>query len=305
MHFLHNVGSCEHCAHNDDEQQVMRRFSLTEPRTLEEACGLLSDDNEARAIAGGTALLILIKHGVFLPKTLVNLKKIKDATEIEYDSHKGLRIGALTSIYDVESSPLVRRHYPVVADACHVVANIRIRNMATLGGNLAHGDYQSDPPTALVALDAGIELVRRNGKRQIKIAEFLRGSYETALEPGELVSAILIPPASDLKGTYIKFTTGSSEERPCAGIAVLAKMENDICRSLSLVVGAVSPRPVRIVKAEEMARGQRLTVKLMAQIATEASRAVAPIDDLRGPADYKRHLVEVLVPRALSTVAQS
>jgi carbon-monoxide dehydrogenase medium subunit len=305
MHFLHNVGSCEHFAHNDDEQQVMRPFALAEPRTLEEACGLLSDDNEARAIAGGTALLILIKHGVFLPKTLVNLKKIKDATEIEYDSRKGLRIGALTSIYDVESAPLVRRHYPVLADACHVVANIRIRNMATLGGNLAHGDYQSDPPTALVALDAGIELVRRNVKRQIKIAEFLRGSYETALEPGELVSAILIPPASDLRGTYIKFTTGSSEERPCAGIAVLAKMENDICRSLSLVVGAVSPRPVRIAKAEEMARGQRLTVKLMAQIATEASRAVDPIDDLRGPADYKRHLVEVLVPRALSKVAQS
>ena len=272
---------------------------------MEEACGLLSDNNEARAIAGGTALLTLIKHGVFLPKTLVNLKKIKGATEIDYDSQKGLRIGALTTIYDVESSPLVQRHYPVLADACHVVANIRIRNVATIGGNLAHGDYQSDPPTVLVALDAGLELMRRNAKRQIKIADFLRGSYETALEPDELVAAILIPPAANLKGAYIKFTTGSSEERPCAGIAVLAKMENGACRSLSLVVGAVSPRPVRIDKAEEMARGQRLDVKLMEQIATEASRAVDPIDDLRGSADYKRHLVQVLVPRALSTVAQT
>ena len=283
----------------------MRRFELAEPSTLEEACGLLSDNDEARAIAGGTALLTLIKHGVFLPKTLVNLKKIKDTPEIDYDSQRGLRIGALTSIYDVERSPLVRGHYPVLADACHVVANIRIRNMATLGGNLAHGDYQSDPPTALAALDAGIELARRNGKRQIKIAEFLRGSYETALEPGELVAAILIPPAANLKGTYIKFTTGSSEERPCVGIAVVAKMENGVCGSLALVVGAVSPRPVRIDKAEEMARGQRLTVRLMEQIATEASRAVDPIDDLRGPADYKRRLVQVLVPRALSMVAQS
>ena len=283
----------------------MRRFELVEPRTLEEACGLLSDNNEARAIAGGTALLTLIKHGVFLPKTLVNLKKIKGATEIDYDSQKGLRIGALATIYDVESSPLVQRHYPVLADACHVVANIRIRNVATIGGNLAHGDYQSDPPTVLVALDAGVELMRRNAKRQIKIADFLRGSYETALEPDELVAAILIPPAANLKGAYIKFTTGSSEERPCAGIAVLAKMENGTCRSLSLVVGAVSPRPLRIDKAEEMARGQRLDVKLMEQIAAEASRAVDPIDDLRGSADYKRHLVQVLVPRALSAVAQS
>ena len=283
----------------------MRRFELAEPRTLEEACGLLSDNNEARAIAGGTALLTLIKHGVFLPKTLVNLKKINGATEIDYDSQKGLRIGALTTIYDVESSPLVQRHYPVLAEACHVVANIRIRNVATIGGNLAHGDYQSDPPTVLVALDAGLELVRRNAKRQIKIAEFLRGSYETALEPDELVAAILIPPAANLKGAYIKFTTGSSEERPCAGIAVLARMENGTCRSLSLVVGAVSPRPVRVDKAEEMASGQRLDVKLMEQIATEASRAVDPIDDLRGSADYKRHLVRVLVPRALSTLARS
>ena len=283
----------------------MRRFELVEPRTLEEACGLLSDNNEARAIAGGTALLTLIKHGVFLPKTLVNLKKIKGATEIDYDPQRGLRVGALTTIYDVESSPLVQRHYPVLADACHVVANIRIRNVATIGGNVAHGDYQSDPPTVLVALDAGLELMRRNAKRQIKIADFLRGSYETALEPDELVAAILIPPAANLKGAYIKFTTGSSEERPCAGIAVLAKMENGTCRSLSLVVGAVSPRPVRIDKAEEMASGQRLDVKLMEQIATEASRAVDPIDDLRGSADYKRHLVQVLVPRALSTVAQT
>ena len=283
----------------------MRRFELVEPRTLEEACGLLSDNNEARAIAGGTALLTLIKHGVFLPKTLVNLKKIKGATEIDYDPQRGLRVGALTTIYDVESSPLVQRHYPVLADACHVVANIRIRNVATIGGNLAHGDYQSDPPTVLVALDAGLELMRRNVKRQIKITDFLRGSYETALEPDELVAAILIPPAADLKGAYIKFTTVSSEERPCAGIAVLAKMENDTCRSLSLVVGAVSPRPVRIDKAEEMASGQRLDVKLMEQIATEASRAVDPIDDLRGSADYKRHLVQVLVPRALSIVAQT
>ena len=283
----------------------MRRFELVEPRTLEEACGLLSDNNEARAIAGGTALLTLIKQGVFLPKTLVNLKKIKGATEIDYDPQRGLRVGALTTIYDVESSPLVQRHYPVLADACHVVANIRIRNVATIGGNLAHGDYQSDPPTVLVALDAGLELMRRNAKRQIKIADFLRGSYETALEPDELVAAILIPPAANLKGAYIKFTTGSSEERPCAGIAVLAKMENSTCRSLSIVVGAVSPRPVRIDKAEEMASGQRLDVKLMEQIATEASRAVDPIDDLRGSADYKRHLVQVLVPRALSTVAQT
>jgi hypothetical protein len=140
----------------------MRRFELAEPQTLEEACALLSDDDDAKALAGGTALLTLIKHGIFIPKTLVNLKKIGGMSGIDYDRQRGLRIGALTRIYDVESSPVVRQYYPWLAEACHVVANIRIRNMATIGGNLAHGDYQSDPPTMLVALDASVELMRRD-----------------------------------------------------------------------------------------------------------------------------------------------
>lgn len=277
----------------------MRRFELAEPGTLEEACSLLSDDTDAKALAGGTALLTLIKHGLFVPKTLVNLKKIHTASAIDYDPIRGLRIGALTSIFDLESSPLVRQHYPVLAEACHLVANIRIRNMATIGGNLAHGDYQSDPPTALVALDASVELMRRNGTRQLKLSEFLLGSYETALEPGELLSAVLIPPPDDWRGTYIKFTTGSSEERPCAGVAALARMEQGRCRDLRLVVGAVSPRPVRLLAAEELARGKQLSPSVLQEIGAEASRRVDPIDDLRGPAKYKRQLVGVLVRRAV------
>ena len=282
----------------------MRRFELIEPSTLQEASAAIANGDDAKVIAGGTALLTLIKHGIFIPKTLVNLKKISGADEISYDPHQGLRIGALASIFDIESSPVVRRHYPVLAEACHVVANIRIRNMASIGGNLAHGDSQSDPPTALVALDASVELLSGNGTRRMKLGDFLRGSYETALEPGELVSALTVPPSQDWRGTYIKFTTGSSEERPCAGIAALTKMEGGVCQELRLVVGAVSPRPVRIHKAEEMARRRQLTAELIAQAAAAASQAVDPIDDLRGPADYKRHLVQVLVRRALTAAAQ-
>ena len=282
----------------------MRHFELVEPGTLKEACALLSDNEEAKVIAGGTALLTLIKHGIFVPKTLVNLKKIKAASDISYDAQTGLRVGALAAIYDIEASPLVRQHYPVLADACHVMANIRIRNMATIGGNLAHGDYQSDPPTVLVALNAVVELLSRAGTRQMKLSDFLKGSYETALEPGELVSALIVPPAGRLSGTYTKFTTGSSEERPCVGVAVLTTMEKGVCAELRLVVGAVSPKPVRLEKAESMARGVKLTSELIERIASDASSSVEPIDDLRGTVDYKRHLVHVLVRRALSAAAQ-
>jgi aerobic carbon-monoxide dehydrogenase medium subunit len=284
----------------------MRRFELVEPRTFPDACRLLSESEEARPIADGTALLTLIKHGIFIPKTLVNLKKIPGADGISYDTQNGLRIGALASIYAVETSALVVRHYPVLSRACHVVANIRIRNMATLGGNLAHGDYQSDPPTVLVALDAAVELTSQRATRQVKLCDFLLGSYETALEVGELISALVIPPPpAGLGGTYIKFTTGSSEERPCVGVAAMTRMDGEICRELRLVVGAVSPRPVRMMIGERMAQGEKLSPKLIANIAAQSSSDVDPLDDLRGSTEYKRHVVGVLVRRALAGCAAS
>src|SRR5258706_13620242 len=117
----------------------MRHFELSEPKTIREACGVLSDYPDAKAVAGGTALLTMIKQGLLRPNLLVNLKKIRDASEISYDPQHGLRLGALTTISEIESSSLVQRYYPILAEACHTVANIRIRNMATIGGNLAHG----------------------------------------------------------------------------------------------------------------------------------------------------------------------
>jgi aerobic carbon-monoxide dehydrogenase medium subunit len=278
----------------------MRRFEILEPKSIQEACGILSEKEDVKLIAGGTALLILIKQGVFVPKTLVNLKKIKEAGEITYNPKDGLRVGGLASIYDIESAPVVRQHYPLLAQACHVVANIRIRNMATIGGNLAHADSQSDPPAALVALDASVELTNRNRVRKAKLVEFLLGSYETALEPDELLTALLVPPPPpDTRSTYIKFTTRSSEDRPCAGVAALVRCSNGICEEARVVVGAVSPAPV-VVADQGRVQGKKLTSELIGEIAQRAGDLVDPIEDLRGTVDYKRQLVKVLVRRALT-----
>jgi carbon-monoxide dehydrogenase medium subunit len=277
----------------------MRRFNLVEPRSIEDACKTLAADDEAKLIGGGTALLILIKHGILLPKTLVNLKKINGAAAISFDPRSGLRVGGLATILDVETSPAVRQHYPLLATACHVVANIRIRNMATIGGNLAHADSQSDPPAALVALDASVELSRRDGKRTVKLADFLIGSYETGLARDEILTALIVPaPAANSKGTYLKFTTRSSEDRPCAGVAAWVRRANGRAGEARVVIGAVSPAPV--VLSEPLSAGQSLTADMIAEISRRAARAVDPIDDLRGPADYKRQIVEVLVRRALN-----
>lgn len=283
----------------------MRSFELLEPKSLAEACALLADDPDAKPIAGGTALLNLIKHGLYEPKRLINLSKVENGASITYDPKAGLRIGALARIYDVESSPLVQRHYPALAEACHLVANIRIRNMATLGGNLAHADYQSDPPTPLVALNATVEILSRGGKRELQASDFLRGTYETALESDELISGLYVPPMPEgMRGVYVKFTTGSSEERPCAGVAAFARMKDNVCQELRLAVGAVSPKAVRLTQCEQMARGEELTTNLLNAISAVASQGIDPIDDIRGPADYKRHLVGVLTRRAIAAAAE-
>ena len=264
---------------------------------------MLADDSDAKAVAGGTALLTIIKQGLLLPKLLVNLKKIHDGSAITFDPVQGLRIGALATINEIETSQIVIRNYPALAEACHVVANIRIRNMATIGGNLSHGDYQSDPPTVLAALDARVELLSAGKVRQLALTDFQLGSYETSLQPGELLVAVVIPPMpTGMTGHYVKFTTGSSEERPCAGVAALAKIEKGVCHELRLAVGAVSAKPLRITAAE-LATGKKLSAELIATIAAAAARTIDPIDDVRGPADYKRHLVGVLTRRALQTLA--
>jgi aerobic carbon-monoxide dehydrogenase medium subunit len=278
----------------------MRRFELFEPKSIKDACKILSEHEDVKVIAGGTALLILIKHGLLVPKTLINLKKIQGAGDITFDSKNGLRVGALATIYDLETAPAVCQHYRLLAQACHVVANIRIRNMATIGGNLAHADYQSDPPAALVALNASVEITSQSAIRSVKLVDFLLGTYETVLEPNELLTAVVLPPpAAESKGAYVKFTTRSSEDRPCAGVAALVRGSRESCKEAVVVVGAVSPAPV-VVNTESLAPGKKLTSDIVEEIAREASDVVDPIGDLRGPAEYKRQLVRVIVRRALA-----
>jgi len=271
----------------------MRNFDLLEPKTVQEACQLLGEGDDMRLIGGGTALLILIKQGLVRPKSLINLKKLEGASAISYDPRSGLRLEALATIHDVETSPVVREHFPVLAEACHQVANIRIRHLATMGGNLAHGDHQSDPPGVLVALDASIELSSAKGTRTVRLADFLVGLYETTLGPGEMATAVLVPPVrGGLFGKYVKFTTGSSEERPCAGVTALIRLEQNKPVEARLAIGAVGPTPLLVCEMNPSKEG-------IAGMAERAARDVDPIADLRGSAAYKRHLVGVLGRRAL------
>jgi carbon-monoxide dehydrogenase medium subunit len=275
-------------------------FELLQPSSLDEALAMLADDPEARPLAGGTAMVILMKHGLLRPERLINLKRAGELRGISQRAGGDLRVGALTSIRDVEYDPFVRGTYPALAEACHVVANIRIRNLATIGGNVAHADYQSDPPAMLTALGARVGIRSTRGEREELLEDFLVSGYQTTLEPDELVTGIIVPARSTGQRTaYVKFTTRSAEDRPCVGVAIRLGLAQGRCDDLRLVIGAVSPAPVRVVEAERIAIGEPLTPALAEEIGNVAAGAVEPVDDIRGSAVYKRRLVGVLVRRTL------
>lgn len=284
----------------------MRRFSLLEPASLEEACVALAERQPAKPIAGGTALVIMMKQGLVMPDVLVNLSKVPNADRIELVDG-AVRIGALATMSDVASSALVQEHLPVLARACQVVANIRVRNVATLGGNLAHADYQADPPTALLALDSEVELRSVRGSRRMALDGFLYGSYATALEPDELVEAVRLPlaapEASGPTWTYSRFTTRSSEDRPCAGVAAGLALREGCCTELRLAVGAATERPVRFPAVERAAIGRRVGTAFFDEVAQAAAEGIEPMEDLNGDDWYKRRVVQAIVRRALEACA--
>ena len=272
---------------------------------MAEACGALADDPDAKALGGGTALLILIKQGVYVPSTLVNLQKIRGSAAIEVEADGWLRLGALASIGEVGRHAIVRDRYPTLSAACQVVANVRIRNLATIGGNVAHADYQSDPPAALTVLGARIELTAAGGSvRELPIRDFQVGAYETRLEVGEVVSAICLPPPEPgWLGAYNKFTMRSSEDRPTAGVAALVRLDGGRIRDVRVAIGATTPSPYEAPLHAALGGGKAPSRALFAELAVAATEGLEPIDDIRGSAAYKKRVATVLVERALAAAA--
>lgn len=280
----------------------MRPFAMIEPRDLDEACVALAEHEGAKVIAGGSALVIMMKQGLVMPNLLVNLAKIVGFDRVEVLDDV-IRIGGLTTMSAIEADPSVREHLPVLVSACHAVANIRIRNVATIGGNLAHADYQADPPTALLALDAEVELRSVRGSRRVPLEQFLVGAYATAIEADEILAAVRIPVPSDppISWAYSKFTTKSSEDRPCAGVAAALSGQEGACTGIRVAVGAATVRPVRFRDLEATAIGRPLGRELFEEVALGASKAIDPVEDLNGDGRYKRQVVRALVARSLHT----
>ena len=280
----------------------MPNIKLSQPKTLDEALSVLAKEgDQTKIIAGGTALVIMLKNRLISPSILLSLGQLRDLRYIRHEPGTGLRIGGLVTIRDAENSPLVRDKQPVLAQTFGKVGNVRVRNAATVGGNLSEADYASDPPCVLVAMRARVKACSVRGEREILLSEFFKGFYETALSPDEILTELIVPdPGPDSRSVYLKYVSRSSEDRPCVGMAAVLETESDgTCKELRLVAGAVSETPQAFESAGALARGRRLTDQLIEEIAETCSSGVEPLSDLRGSAWYRKQIIRVMARRAM------
>ncbi|MEJ7686472.1 MAG: xanthine dehydrogenase family protein subunit M [Variovorax sp.] len=279
----------------------MRDFDFLQPASVSEVTRMLADlGDECRVIAGGTALMLAMRQRMLTPTHLISLAALQSLRGIEYDETRGLRIGALALHAEVARSPSVQAYYPMLASMASRVANPQVRNQGTIGGNLCYADPATDPPGCLMALDAEVVITGTRGERVMGVEEFFVDYFTTALEPDELLSEIRIaPPEAGTAGVYSRFLRTAAEHRPLASVALLARRSGATCHHIRIAVGASTPIPLRLRRAEAFLKGRDVTVDLADEMADIVAADIEPISDQRGAADYRRDMVRVIARRSL------
>ncbi|MBN2122969.1 MAG: xanthine dehydrogenase family protein subunit M [Deltaproteobacteria bacterium] len=279
------------------------RFDYVKPRAMEEVLDLLAGAASGRlkVYAGGTDVIPKLKARLIrAPEVLVDLKGIPGLDIIDYDVEKGLKIGALASIFSVAHSSLVREKFPILSQAAGSIASTQVQNRGTLVGNICSAVPSADSAPALLCLRAKAVCVKKGGERELELDRFFKGPGETLLEPGEMVREIRIPPMQpDAGGVYIKLSPRSRMDLAVVGVAAVAGGGNGSFGDVRIGLGAVAPTPMRAKRAEDMLRGKAVSDEAILEAARIASEESRPIDDHRGSAEYRRMMVEVLVKRSL------
>ena len=283
----------------------MNRFDYREARTIDEAVETLSRDDGGRVVAGATDVLIRWRQGVWQPRYVLNIKRIAGLDGVQYDPAKGLRLGALTKVRTLEQHPLIRQHYPALAQAAAAFAGVQIRNLATVGGNVCNASPAGDTLPALLAYDAVCHIVGPDSARVAPLAEFFQGPSQTALQPAELLVELRLPPPLPHTGAlYIKHSPRHSMDIATVGVAAVVSLENGVCRQVRMALGAVAPTVIRAAEAEALLTGQAPEAARLQQAAQAAEAAARPIDDIRGAAAHRRAVVAPLAQRTLTYAAQ-
>jgi carbon-monoxide dehydrogenase medium subunit len=295
----------------------MQAFDHYTPKSLPEALDLLHHLNgqppiedkskienpksKIQVVAGGSDLVIKLKKGLAAPKTIINIKRLPELKGLAYDDQSGLRLGALITLGELTRSPLIRRHYPCLAETAALMASRQIRNFATIGGNLCNASPSADSAPPLIALGANVRLVSPQGERDLLLEDFFLGPGQTALGPDELLQWIDVPP-SDGQTVYHKHMPRAFMDISLVGVCVHLKIAGERCQSARIVLGAVAPTPMRARQAEAVLLDQTLTPALVEQAARVAAAESKPINDVGGSAWYRQRMVEVATRRNLNRI---
>jgi carbon-monoxide dehydrogenase medium subunit len=278
---------------------MIRDFEYFAPKTLKEALTLLDKyGDDCKIIGGGQSLLILMRQGLVAPQYLISIKGLSELSYIK-DTKEGLKIGALTTHRAIEKSPVIQKKFSVLEEMEQRLASIQTRNWGTIGGNLCHGEPAGDPAPVLIALKATLTIASLKGERNTAVEDFSLDYFETALEPGELLTEIQVPAVPPHTGTtYTKFNVIQSD-LATVGVAVSITLGSGdgICQDIRIALGASAPTPMRAKKAEEVLRGKKITDDILKKAGEVASTEAQPISDIAASEEYRRELVRVLVAR--------
>jgi carbon-monoxide dehydrogenase medium subunit len=259
------------------------------------------EDPTIRPIAGGTALMLMMKAGVFTPSRLVSLAKIEPRYfEIGIDAGGALRIGAMASLSQLEQSAETIARFPVMKRALRTLSNVRVRNVARIGGALAHGDPHMDLPPLLAALGARVSVTGQKGTREIAVEDLYAGYYETTLEKNELIAEAIVPPLNGAKAAYIKVTSRSADDWPALNIGVRLETDGPDCiREARVVISAATEKVTRLKAAERLLTGATVNDALLKQAGDAAIGEVSFLSDAHGSSAYKKELLRVYLSRAV------
>ena len=284
----------------------MKSFDYIRPGNMQDAVAALQANDEPVLLAGGTDLLIGMKTNAVKPKCLIDLKSIPDLEGIEYNN--GFKIGALTTVRDVEISPLIRQKIPSLSAAAGTLGSIQIRNRATVGGNLCHGSPAADMAAILLAMNCEVEISTGNGARTIGLDQFFTGPNSTVLKRNEILSQLIIPKEIEqFKGIYLKHGPRKAMDIGIVNIAILldADAGSGLCNQIMIALGAVAPRPIRAKKAEALLNGNKLNPETIQEAAAAAASEATPITDFRASSGYRKDLVKNLIVKGIHEILES
>ncbi len=276
-------------------------FDMVEPTSLDQAIALLDpDEPTVRAVAGGTALMLMMKAGVFQPSLLVCLHKIEpEHGRIAVTGGGSVRIGAMTTLSQLEHNPDIAARLPVLKRALRTLSNPRVRNVARVGGALAHGDPHMDLPPVLAALGARISISGPTAKRELPLEQLYAGYYETVLEKNELITAVTVPALNGRKAAYMKVTSRTADDWPALGVAVSFALADGAIRDPVVVVSAATEKVTRMTTAEQALQGATPDDANLTRAGEAAAAEASILADAHGSAAYKRELLRVYVRRAV------